>query len=706
MNKKIVLVGGTVLKACLDNGCFKNNIIVAKYFGMSPISLGETKRTRNVPKERLTLLQRYDVNNDFNGFLSKNKADFVFVDLQKSIADLLMVNGQYCTNQPSSGDTFYAENQDSIEHVTDYKPEKYFDKLDRFADTILKYYSPDSIILLSSFVPRFYTAGKYVRTHKNIFKHNDWYDAFESRFQSRTGCIYYNKSRFYFNEKRSGKPIKYSIFEQEFFDEAKSDFEKIINHKTFSKVPSYSYSVKRYAKLCNTLDKKCFDVFLDKKDAVDRFLLSCPPEFCLKNCGDFELLKIPKRFFGAKPRKKFRKTFAAFLSAEACTDFDIKIKDSELLFSNGIRVKPLLEAVRSTAAVRYKKQVNFFNYGYFYNQLFPDKQLQQASPELPEVVDVAGTCISRFIFNFNEKDFSVNNFAFHYVPIMTDIPAKYDKSIINENNWDERMLKLQCDCGLEEFLSRNKAPWFVCDLFTLTALTAFLINGKPVCMMGRGFAKEHKFENIEISKRFDDDFIISELKKFVKMIKRLYGDNIILVKSRRQIYKVDDTGKIVPYTNEKVNSERNQKNDIYNKAFQSFANCYYVDIADQFLSDDHSFVTLSPAHFEEECYLEEGKIIKYIIKNKPKQKIFDDYSPEVRLNRILRFKRAGNSSEALEKLFFRKVPDKYIIRFDSEDIAENFDFLLNLYEKNYASSEELKNDPELAKHKNLLKYFE
>ena len=56
--KKILLVGGSVLKAHLDNGCFESFNIVKEYFGMSPFSLGEFPRTENISKDRLTLRLR------------------------------------------------------------------------------------------------------------------------------------------------------------------------------------------------------------------------------------------------------------------------------------------------------------------------------------------------------------------------------------------------------------------------------------------------------------------------------------------------------------------------------------------------------------------------------------------------------------------------------------------------------------------------
>lgn len=690
MDKSIILVGGTNLKAYLDNNCFDDFNVVKTYFGMSPLSLGETKRVKNIPKERLTLPVRFDANNDFNGFLSKNQSDFIFLDFQKALANVICIDGHFYTDRPNEDDDFYKLNREHVIAIDGKNPEKYFDKLDSLADIILKHYTPKNTVLISSFVPSYYTVGKYVRSHKNKFAYNNFFLTLEKHFAEKTGCIYYDKSKYFYNEKRAGAPTKYAVFESCFYDMAKSDFEGIVSGKKTSPLPDYKVYVERYAALQSTLDKKCFGVFLDKSDNTDRFLMACPPKFCLDNKINFARLKSSAssgKLFGAKPSIKFSGIYREFLKAEKKNP--AALKHPERIFDNNISVKHLLNEIRSASDVEHKKQITYKNYGQYYYTVFK-KSSAEITP--PHVVDVIGTCISRFVFNFNENDFVVNNFAFHFVPIMTDVKANYENGLFDESKWEEKILKMQCDCCIKDFLGKNKAEWLVMDLFTLTALTAFSIGGKPVCMMGRSFAKRNGFESIEISKTYSDEFIVSELKKFAETLRSMYGDNIILIKSRRQIKKVDDTDKIVPYTNPVANGERNRKNDIYTEAFCKYSGCWLVDISDQFLSDDRSFVTLSPAHFEEECYLEEGKIIKNIIENKPKQKRFSDYSADVRLARILRFIKAGNSADELEELFHGKKPDSFVVRMSAEDIEKNYDFILSMYNKSYKTDEEFEAD--------------
>ena len=90
--------------------------------------------------------------------------------LQKILADLLEIDGKFCTNQPYNKDEFYASNQNKLITVTDFKYKDFYDKFDSFIDIIKSYFKSKRIILVSSYVPVYYTVGRQVRTHKNKFK--------------------------------------------------------------------------------------------------------------------------------------------------------------------------------------------------------------------------------------------------------------------------------------------------------------------------------------------------------------------------------------------------------------------------------------------------------------------------------------------------------------------------------------------------------
>ena len=56
--------------------------------------------------------------------------------------------------------------------------------------------------------------------------------------------------------------------------------------------------------------------------------------------------------------------------------------------------------------------------------------------------------------------------------------------------------------------------------------------------------------------------------------------------------------------------------------FVQLTNCYYINVAGSYLSDEIGFMGLEDVHYEDKCYEETLNYIRYIVKNTPKQKYF------------------------------------------------------------------------------------
>ena len=666
MKKKLLLVGGTVLNQHFKEGCFDKYNIVESYFGMSPFSLGESPRIGNVSKLSLNLKLRYDVNNDFPGFLNKNKADVIIVDIQKIVDDLLQINGHYCTWQDKSKDEFYTSRSDNRICVTDMKFADFYNLFDSYTDMILKCYNSKNIVLITSCVPMYFAVDYRVRKHKNRFIYNGWYKHFEERFVSRTGCTFYDKSKYYINEKRPGEKTRFAVFEQDYYTEAKRDLELILNGKKYDREPDYAISIKRYIRYLPTLDTKYRDLFLSKDDSVDRFLMACPADFVQDNIQNFIKLKkngLKHHLFLSKDIYKYIYIYHAFLHAE---NDPAHAEDIDLIFKNNLQVPSVLNYVREHCDLRFKKQATYNNYA----DLYYGKPV-----ELPLAIDNIGCCISRFIFNHAEKDFCVNNYAFHYMPLMMDLKVDYSPEIFDESNWEHRMIKLQLDCGINDYLKKNPADWVVIDLYPLVELTAYMCNGKPIGMAGH-FGRSVGFQNTHMNEYYDDETIASELKKYADFLKSIYGNNIILIASRRQTMMISDTDKLVPYSNPEVNDKTNSDVRKYEKIFTDYTDCYYVDIVQDFFSDERSQTNLSPVHFEPICYTEEAKIIKRIITTLPEQKHFTEYEPAAHAERILRLKKANNTNNVLMSAFHSEF-DRELINMSKSQLEKRIAELSN-----------------------------
>lgn len=75
-----------------------------------------------------------------------------------------------------------------------------------------------------------------------------------------------------------------------------------------------------------------------------------------------------------------------------------------------------------------------------------------------------------------------------------------------------------------------------------------------------------------------------------------------------------------------------------------------------------------------------------IIKNNSDKKIFDKYTTATRLNRIIRFKKAGNGEEELGRIF-KFWQDKIAVKLSCKQIENNFKLLQKLYDSDNLDSE-------------------
>lgn len=650
--KKILLVGGTVLRQHKEHGCFDDCEIVRELYGLSPLSLGERGRVQNVPKERLTLPLRYDCNHDFEGFLRKNPSDYIIVDLQKMVDTLMKVDGRYCTYMPKNKDPFYTEHKDDLVHVTDGKFPDFYQLFDSFTDMIKSRYSPDKIILLASFVPQRYAIGRQANRHFKRFAYNGWYNHFEERFVQRTGCAYYAKSRYYINEKKPGQKVRYAIFEDEYYTEARRDIDLIMQGAAYDPEPDYSLSIRRFVRYSDNLDRRFMTDFLPQEDDVNRFLMCCTGRVAGEMTDELVRLKAmsPEERADCGDDNELYRLYHAFVRSERQ---QATAEDTELLLSRDLRVPSVLAQIRAASGLRYPKQISYRNMAAYYHGVLSDD-------ELPIPVDVIGCCVSRFIFNFDEEHFCVNKYAFHYMPVMTDKKVRYKQDLFDNNNWEHRMMKLQADRGLRDFLGSDHADWAVVDIFPLIELTAFKIKNKPIGSASGRFGPERGYEPVRIYEEYSEKFIKKELDKYIKLLRSVYGDNIILVASRRQIYKVNDDGSIARFTDPEANGPRNKAVAGYERYFVERCGCWYVNIIGDFISDEMAMASLSPVHYEDVCYEEEAAIIRRIISDRPGQKVFDTYSAPARLWRILCFREDGNDIEVLRDIFDEEGDDELL----------------------------------------------
>ena len=118
----------------------------------------------------------------------------------------------------------------------------------------------------------------------------------------------------------------------------------------------------------------------------------------------------------------------------------------------------------------------------------------------PMLVDIFGSCLSRFIFNYAEEIedsvYIVNEYVFHANPL--EINSGSDDSRysahLNENIYAERNLKIQIDGRIQEKYMRSNSEWIVID-FMYYMQTTFLRVVNETTLLGRNW--EIKFFPME-----------------------------------------------------------------------------------------------------------------------------------------------------------------------------------------------------------------
>ena len=117
--------------------------------------------------------------------------------------------------------------------------------------------------------------------------------------------------------------------------------------------------------------------------------------------------------------------------------------------------------------------------------------------------------------------------------------------------------------------------------------------------------------------------------------------------------------------------------------------CYYIDIVDQFLGDELNLFELTPTHFEEELYWEEGRIIQDIIENKPEKKHVYTYSNRVRVNRIIKLRKNNENNQIVRNLFTSEIMDAICLNTSIESLEQYKELWIELYDQHFTEREEM-----------------
>lgn len=720
-----VLFYGGICKDLIRSGYVRNTGKVFKLYYPSPISLGGINKKMSVS----TAVGRgikLDLEKDLDTFLEERNCDYLILDLANLLCELFCIEGTYYTFPAKNLQEQYPFNIDSdlvTEIPVDHAPEVYFDSFDTFIDSLLRHFSGNRIVLIHTMIPKYFVVGRYVKKYESGNRQK-WLDCFEQRFREKTECLLLDITKYYFLKKES-KNIKPYGYEELCYRDIAFNIEQILNNSGhFSTnnsldMQSIYNSYIRYSEYYINLDKGFLNVFLTD-NVIDEYVKACHEEWVLQNINVLVLLR-KMNFKNADELLSFLENHKIDSEFFMCLEsycyvirqmYDVKGVRYDLLFEKRHAVPDLLEEVQNFALreklVVSKKQINFYNYSYYFYLMLSSltsaknkkKELLKISESFgknvvkdPYLVDVWGSCISRLPINYNEKNIAVENYLFQVPPIgLFDAPVTYDDRIFNIGKrkiWRDKLAKIQLERRAKLEIKNSKALWVILDLFTLSAGNICKYSGEIFCLEPK-VIKALSAERIDL---YNDEkmmqYVKSELYIFASFLRQKYKNNIILIKNKRSEFFLNSNRKIEVFKGRNRNMEKNAFTNECNELLFKYLDCYYIDIVDQFLGDELNLFELTPTHFEEELYWEEGRIIQDIIENKPEKKHVNTYSNRVRVNRIIKLRKNNENNQIVRNLFTSDIMDAICLNTSIESLEQYKELWIELYDQHFTEKEEM-----------------
>lgn len=166
-----------------------------------------------------------------------------------------------------------------------------------------------------------------------------------------------------------------------------------------------------------------------------------------------------------------------------------------------------------------------------------------------------------------------------------------------------------------------------------------------------------------------DDYIKVRIDKFIELLKQKYNKNLILVNFDVKEYYLDSKRKIQRFE-EKGVDEKKRFVDKWQKYFYEQTGCYCIDIAKYFLADELSVHGAFIVHYEKAFNQEVYHYIDHIIQKEPEQKMFDDYSESLKVERLIELNKNNEDLSCVEALFSYSEHDKQLFHMSLDKLIE------------------------------------
>ena len=604
----------------------------------------------------------------FDKFLEQNKADRIIIELGRCVSGMDKAEASPLVKQ--------------------------------LAVTVSKHFGSGEIILVKLSDPEFIRVGRHLRVNEGpLIKKEDaeLRSSMEVYFTELTGCSVTDITKFYFYSKRTGYRLSDGHYEPECHEDIWRCVGLICSGRYRDDIrPDIRLTVSRFLRYKPGLQVKPYAFFLDKEWLPDYLMVSSTAKFTEKYREDFiQLEKLDwrsrksalKRLDDLTLSDEFREIVKAFSHA-ADEEYDVPGVRYDLMLKNAAVPAPMLDMIRTLSEEKFKimkVQINQYNAGVYYARLrgLPEEDFTGDDTVVrPTVVDIFGSCWCRTCFNIVNNDFAVNNYWFHVPPVQKRNPkVKYDPDLLaGKLQWTDRLVKKQFDHMIEKEIKESDGEWLILDLFSFIGPYEYLYEN---CIYGdfKGtVSRQLGAEKVLIYKLMTLDDQKSELWKaynsFLDLIKKKYGDNIIIVNAERNCHWLGDNGVI--YSTSVDYTQQNKYMLYMLKYTQRKLNCYSINIAEGFITDDKGIMARSPSHTSDRCYYQVHAWIRRIVNTRPVKKNYGNYNGELWLKNLLSLARR-NPPELIRAAIKLSPVDERILNMGYSNMLKYWKILAKMY---------------------------
>ena len=739
-NIKLALIGNATIAKLVQKKCFDAVEVISPVIAANPVTLYTRPSDTPLPQEITDF--DLDATKRLVPYLRRTKADAVLVNLEYVKKAFYYAHGTFYTDS-----TF---RQLSLADAADYRlhePTKFGHQIDKYpAESALilegirrlgselrEVFRPDQIFLMSCISPEFFVVGNNLVKNSWFIKYNAFLQAVEQAFCAVTQCFVWDFAAKRCPLQKTGPTLLSSEYYPPFYDEVPAMLPTLLACDAACNRPSLRYYIQLQRAFQNDIiNRKNVGTYIkEPHNAVLDMLYNTSPETIEVNYEVFARYYARDLSWDEMLQDATGGNIVEVLQVLKCyraiTDHDYFAADVtyHLMFKYKFSILTTVvgdvQAFCNRQGVTVTVTKNNLAYYFAYMQLrhhldsVPMSNLNSALKNLvlfannkninvcPTKVDIWGACISRFIFNTNERDFKVNRYLYHVDPLAVMADIHLDRPLPKTPTWEQNMAIYQIQ-GRAAFdqLFANKADWIVIDNFSMTAPNHFLTPFGYIQSPDVNFAANtlHLTQNTRAYLDIPFADLIPGLDKYIDWLVSRYGNNIIFVKLYYHNYYVDFTGRIQDFSFRKqvwgVADSDPTILDELNALSEKMANyviertgCYVVDLANRFLPDERSFSELHHLHHEKTFFTEAAKIVNLIIHNRPTMRHYDQYAPEAKVDRYIRLVGKNPDHPYLPTLFGGHWLDALLLQLPLQAVVQHRDALVALYNKPYVDWQQM-----------------